>query len=555
MSIGSRILAHLWRLPPPCTSDIVEHHDLRVSMSDGVKLLTDRYYPRGGDNLPVILIRSPYGRGHQFRDLALILAERGFQVLLQSCRGTSGSGGSLHPIFQEERDGADVIDWLRRQPWYCGRLAFLGTSYLGNAAWAAVHAAGPQISAMALHATLSDARAETYAFEGFTLEGCLAWTLQLTQPQITGTVRLLLRGWLPHKQDPSPRLPALDSLPLRDAGQSAVGRHVAWWQDWVEHAEPDDPFWTPVNFTAGVAAAPPTAMICGWHDIFLPWQIKDYVAMQAARRPASLTIGPWVHSAIEAWGEGVRQALLLFGAQLLDRTTPPRAPVRLYVMGAEEWREYDSWPPPGFRPVAFYLCAEGGLSTKQPHPSEPGRFVYNPADPTPAVYGPRLNDIHPTGDMAELESRSDILLFTAEPLAANLEVIGPVSAELFFRSSLEHTDFFLVLCDVAPNGRSTNICDGYIRVRPHRPSPLNDGARRVHIEFWPTAYRYRQGHRMRIIVASGAHPRYARNLGSGEPLADAVNFHVAHQQIFHDPHHPSRILLPIGEESGAAGES
>lgn len=514
-------------------------------MSDGVELLTDRYYPRGGERLPVILIRSPYGRGHQFRDLALIFAERGFQVLLQSCRGTGGSGGSLRPSFQEEQDGASTIGWLNRQPWYCGRLALLGTSYLGNAAWAAVHSAGPQIAAVTVHATLSDASAETYAFGGFTLEGCLVWTLQLTQPQFSGTVRSLLRGWLPQKHDPQPALPALDSLPLREVDRSVVGRNVPWWQDWVNHAEPGDPFWKPLNFSAGVAAAPPTAMIGGWHDIFLPWQIKDYAAMQATGRPASITIGPWVHSALAAWGEGVRQALPLFRAYLLDQPLPLCAPVRLYVMGAEEWRDYDSWPPPDTSPVAFYFSAGGGLSPKPPGPSEPGCYTYDPADPTPAVHGPRLSGVCPTGDMAQLESRSDVLLFTAEPLAASLEVIGPVSAELFFRSSLEHTDFFLVLCDVSPNRRSTNVCDGYIRVRPRRPSPLNDGIRHVHIEFWPTAYRFRQGHRIRIIVASGAHPRYARNLGSGEPLGDAVTFHVAHQRIFHDPHHPSQILLPI----------
>lgn len=272
--------------------------------------------------------------------------------------------------------------------------------------------------------------------------------------------------------------------------------------------------------------------------------------MQAASRPVSLTIGPWVHAAIEAWGEGVRQALPLFRERLLDQPPSPRAPVRLYIMGPfsseEEWCEYEAWPPPGLSPVAFYLTAGGGLSTAQPdRPCEPGCYDYDPADPTPAVHGPRLGGVRPTGDMARLEGRSDVLLFTGEPLAASLEVIGPVSAELFFRSSLEHTDFFLVLCDVAPDGRSTNVCDGYIRIRPHRPGPSSDGITNTNIEFWPTAYRYSLGHRMRIIVASGAHPRYARNLGSDEPLADAVTFHVAHQQVFHDPDHPSRIMLPI----------
>ena len=546
MSIGSRILARLWHLPPPHTRSIFDHHDIRVAMSDGVELLTDRYYPQGGACLPVILIRSPYGRGYQFRDLALIFAERGFQVLLQSCRGTGGSGGSLCPMFQEEQDGADTIDWICRQSWYCGKLGLLGTSYLGNAAWAALHAAGPKVAAMVLHATLSDASAETYAFEGFTLEGCLVWTLQLTQPQRTATVPTLLRECLPQAQNERPRLPVLDLLPLRDTDQAAVGRHLAWWHDWVAHPEPDDPYWKPLDFAGAAATAPPTAMIGGWYDIFLPWQIKDYEVMRSASRSASLTIGPWVHAAVEGWGESVRQALALFGAQLLHQPAPPTPPVRLYVMGAEEWREYDSWPPLGFSPTAFYLSPGGGLSTRQPDPSKPSSYTYDPADPTPAVHGPRLGGVCPTGDMVQLESRSDMLLFTSEPLIAKLEVIGPVSADLFFRSSLEHTDFFLVLCDVAPNGRSTNVCDGYIRVRPNRPSAIDDGTRQVHIKFWPTAYRYRQRHRLRVIVASGAHPRYARNLGSGEPLADTVTFHIAHQQILHDPHHLSRILLPIG---------
>src|ERR1700690_1892706 len=111
MSIGSRLLGRFWRLSAPSTHDVVEYHDIPVPMFDGVALLTDRYYPRGGENLPVILIRSPYGRGDRFRDLALVLAERGFQVLLQSCRGTGGSGGTLHPSFQEEQDGANTIGW------------------------------------------------------------------------------------------------------------------------------------------------------------------------------------------------------------------------------------------------------------------------------------------------------------------------------------------------------------------------------------------------------------------------------------------------------------
>jgi hypothetical protein len=155
--------------------------------------------------------------------------------------------------------------------------------------------------------------------------------------------------------------------------------------------------------------------------------------------------------------------------------------------------------------------------------------------------------------MAELERRPDVLLFTTEPLAGDLDVIGPVSGDIYVRSNTEHTDVYLCLCDVAPNSRSTNVCDGYIRLCPEPAAhgePVVDGrrTRKVNVEFWPTAYRFRKGHRIRVIVASGAHPRYSRNPGSGEPLGDAKTMVVAHQEILHDSAHPSAITLAISKD-------
>jgi uncharacterized protein len=158
------------------------------------------------------------------------------------------------------------------------------------------------------------------------------------------------------------------------------------------------------------------------------------------------------------------------------------------------------------------------------------------------LWGCPLDSRTGTGNMAELERRS-------EPFLSHLDVVGPVSAEIFFRSNTEHTDFYMCLCDVTRGGHSTNVCDGYRRLRPDQPANQNavmpTGTRKVNIEFWPTAYRFQSGHRMRIIVASGVHPRFARNPGSGEPLGDAITMVVAHQQIFHGPEHPSAITLAV----------
>jgi putative CocE/NonD family hydrolase len=148
-------------------------------------------------------------------------------------------------------------------------------------------------------------------------------------------------------------------------------------------------------------------------------------------------------------------------------------------------------------------------------------------------------------DNRKLEARPDVLIFTSAPLEREIEIIGPVAAELFVKSSVEHTDFFVRLCDVHPDGKSMNVCDGLLRLFPGRPVPDTEGCRRVHIDLWPTAYRFQRGHRIRVQVSSGAFPRFARNLGTGEPLATGTSMQAAEQTVYHDPAHPSAVILPV----------
>jgi putative CocE/NonD family hydrolase len=148
-------------------------------------------------------------------------------------------------------------------------------------------------------------------------------------------------------------------------------------------------------------------------------------------------------------------------------------------------------------------------------------------------------------DNRALEARSDVLVYTSAPLERDLEVIGPVGAELFVHSSLAHTDFFARLCVVERSGKSVNLCDGILRLSGDEPA--DGGSRRVSIELWPTAYHFRPGERLRLQVSSGAHPRFVRNLGTGEPLATGTTMAVADQTVFHDPAHPSTLSLPVLE--------
>jgi putative CocE/NonD family hydrolase len=244
---------------------------------------------------------------------------------------------------------------------------------------------------------------------------------------------------------------------------------------------------------------------------------------------------------------GLREGLIWFDAHLKgDRRRLRHRSVRVYVMGADEWRELDDFPPPA-RQTNYYLRAEGKLTTDPPGPtSPPDHYRYDPVDPTPALGGPLLafKGAGPQ-DNRPLEARADVLCYTTPPLTREVEIIGPVRLELFARSSLPHTDFFGRLCDVTPDGRSTNVCDGLFRIEPGRGDAGPDGSLRVRIDMWATGHRFRQGHRLRLQVSSGAHPRWSRNLGTGEAPATGIRTAIAEQTIYHDEAHPSALVLPV----------
>jgi uncharacterized protein len=273
----------------------------------------------------------------------------------------------------------------------------------------------------------------------------------------------------------------------------------------------------------------------------MPGQLRDFQTLQQAGRPARLTIGPWTHT--EFTGAGVQEALEFGLAHARGEQPPQRAAVRLFVMGEETWREVDSWPPRGYAPQRFHLQPDGGLSTQPPRESEPDRYRYHPADPTPAVGGVR--GIRGPGrvDNTALEARADVLTYTTAALDQDVEVIGEVGAEIWFRSSLPYADVFVQLCYVDPRGRSTNVCDGLISLTGA------DQLGCASVRLWPTAHRFKQGHRIRVQVSSGAFPRYARNPRTGEPHATATTLRAADQAVYHDPTHPSAVILPTRERS------
>jgi len=529
-------------------------------MPDGIRLLADHYFPKATGDFPAILIRTPYGRGKEvalwggyaLSELpAQRFAERGYHVIVQGARGCFDSDGDFCPHVNEARDGGATVDWISGQPWFDGALGVWGPSYLGYMGWATAAAAPSSLKAMLLMVTSSENYTVSHPDGAFGLETRLRWSQGIYLLEKLHHHRL--REQLAHRLSRGAERAlqsAFTHLPVLEADTIAAGEPIPFYRDILTHRQPDAPYWAARDHTQAVAGvAAPVHLIGGWYDYYLRGLLRDYTALKAAGRQPHLTIGPWHHAHPQVLMTGLREGLTWFDAHLRgDRRRLRRQPVRIHVMGADRpaWRELDDFPPPA-RQVRYYLHADGVLTMEKPGATaSPDHYRYDPTDPTPALGGALLA-LQGAGpqDNRPLEARPDVLCYTTPPLTRDVEVIGPVRLELFVRSDLPHTDFFGRLCDVAPDGRSINICDGLFRVEPGRGEAQPDGILRIAIDMWATAHRFRQGHRLRLSVSSGAHPRWSRNLGTGQALATGVSMAVAEQTIYHDQAHPSALVLPV----------
>lgn len=542
MSLISRLMNRSMHLPPAETYNLAITRNIQVPMPDGTTLLADLYTPRGATSkLPTLLIRSPYGR---FGLFARPYAERGYQVLLQSCRGTAGSGGPFVYTRNEHDDGLATIQWIKQQTWFSGDLATLGPSYLGFVQWAVAADAGSDLKAIVPQITTSDFNHFRFQGGSLNLESSLDWSTMMTAQAASGMKlsSLLFSGLRNRKLER-----AYLHLPLGEADQQVVQQPSQHFQDQLLHG-PEDDYWKPIDFHARLPEVQaPAYLMGGWYDIFLDGQLQDYQALRSAGKQPYLLVGPWTHTSFGREGIAIRESLAWLDTHVKNQPHKLHAmPVQLFIMGEQRWRDFAAWPPPA-QEERWYLQANGGLAPTTPAASEPDRYRYDPADPTPALGGNSLGAAKHMGpkDNRPLEARSDVLVYTSEVLTEDKLVVGPITTEFYVQSSLEYTDFFARLCVVETSGKSINLCDGILRLTPGSVQAEPDGSLRISINIWPTAYHFQKGQRLRLQVSSGAHPRFVRNPGSGEPLASGTKLCLADQTLYHDPQHPSAILLPV----------
>ena len=543
----ARLVDKAMGLPGPGV-EVVVRRDIGVPMTDGVVLLGDHHRPaRESGPLPVVLIRSPYGRaGLAGAIFGAAIARQGFQVFIQSTRGTFGSGGEFRPFLHEQADGLATVAWLRQQAWCDGRVAMIGGSYLGHTQWAVAPYVDPPLESVSLNVTAARITSVFYDHGAPGLKNALNWTGQIGRQE-----RGVLPSLVPNPVRIAAMRRALRSTPLQAADVAVAGAPVPFWRDFVGHASPDDDFWSPADHDgADLSRLPPVSMVTGWWDLFIADQLRDFAAIRTAGVDARLIVGPWLHGEPSELRFVARQDVAWLRHHLSGGPAPASKPVRLYLQKADTWVEFEDWPPPASA-AAWYL-RQGGALASDPELADapPLAFVYDPADPTPTVGGPLLQPPGKQADNAAVEARADVLTFTSEPLEADQDIIGPVSARIYVRPSLPYADVFVRVCDVDEKGVSRNVVDGIRRLSPQTVSGpdvavSDDGVLAVDVALDPTAYRLRAAHCIRVQISGGAFPRYARNHGTGEPLGAVTAMNRCRFEVFADAQHQACLVLPL----------
>jgi putative CocE/NonD family hydrolase len=522
------------------TYEVESRAEVKIPMRDGVELAANIFLPKADGKFPVILARTPYGKGDAKGGMGRVWASRGYVFVSQDCRGKGTSGGQWYPFAHDRDDGADTHHWILRQPWCNGKLGATGGSYLGYTQWISAPGAGDYLKAMFTIVPLVDVYDDlAYTGGAFQLQVLMGWG--------SGTAgNTAMRQW--KRED------WLRALPLC-AWDAAIGQTVPYLRDWVAHPQYGD-YWKPMSLRGRHKdITTPIYTACGWYDLYSK-SVFDHVnaVRKAGRKHQHLLMGPWVHGINKNrkvgdvdFGEGSLVKLdetqtKWFDHWLKDETTDVDTwpPFRIFVMGRNQWRDEQEWPLSRTRYVPHYFHSDKRLSTTKPGDEVADTFVYDPDNPVPTTGGCNLGGSAGPRDQREVEKRSDVLIFTSETLTRELEVTGPIKVVLYAASTATATDWTGKLVDVWPDGRAINLCDGILRT-PVRPGRIS----RYEIDLWVTSNAFLPGHKIRVEISSSNFPRFDRNPNTGRPFGADAERQKATQTIYHDAAHPSHLLLPV----------
>lgn len=545
------------------TAEIVKNFDIAVPMRDSVHLSANVFRPAEPGRYPTILVRTPYGKRQEIAPQYQAFVEHGYAVVVEDVRGRYGSEGVFRPLEQEPDDGDDTLNWIAAQPWSDGKIGMLGGSYLGIVQWKVAVLNNPHLKAIfPVVSGCDDYRDRFYSPGGaMKLGQRLLWMSEnLREPRFHPDFGKFVLH-----------------LPLRTADVAATGHMSEMYQEAIAHPSYDS-FWKSISTRQHMdKVRVPVFSVGGWFDNFVESDLDAYEALRKNSGVHRILIGPWPHNmsaklADVDFGTDSRVSLRDIQMQWFDqflknRDTPllSKPPVRVFLMGVNRWRDQREWPPPAHRKSLYLesqghantLAGDGTLEPRVPGSLAADRFVFDPANPVPTKGGAACCNpkVFPWGPMDQraVEKRKDVLVYTTGPLEKDVEVIGRVQVVLYASTSARDTDFTAKLVDVFPDGRAQNLTDGILRLRYRRSLEKPEFVRpgeicKLTIDAGVTGNVFQKGHRIRVEISSSNFPRFDRNPNTGGPIADETQLQKASQTVYHDPLHPSRVVLPVVQD-------
>lgn len=574
-----------WQDPTVRFREVTVERNVPGRMRDGTVLYADIYRPKGEGPWPVLLLRQPYGKT-QAENISYAhpswYARHGYMVVAQDCRGRWASEGEWYPFKHEEHDGYDSVVWAAGLPGSNGKVGMYGFSYGGaTQLLSAVHQP-PGLTTIMPALTGSD------YYEGWTYRsGALhhafsqSWATFLAEDtahrmqdyQLEGNIAGALGNAWANYWIPPHYFPFINHEGL-----------APYYYDWLKHETYDD-YWQQWSIRRRYEQITlPALHIAGWYDVFLEGTLENFTGLQAragseeARQNQKLVVGPWYHMPWHQrvgafdFGDNARNCIDALQILWLDNylrgepnSLAEEPPVALFIMGANTWRFEKEWPPQRAQATPFFLHSggranslngDGWLSREAPGDELPDIFTYDPRLPVMSVGGHSccVDVLTPMGafDQRPQEYRNDVLVYTSEPLAEDMEVVGTVTVTLYAASTAVDTDFTAKLVDVHPCGEAVNIGEGILRARfresleqPRLIEP--DRVYEYRILVGSTANVFKAGHRIRVEISSSNFPTFDRNSNSGKPLVETspADWFVATQTVFHDNRYPSQLVLPI----------
>jgi len=554
--------------------EVTVQRNVAAKMRDGATLRADIYRPKAEGKFPVLLVRTPYDKTGTI-NFGLRAAARGYVVIAQDVRGRFTSEGEWYPFKNESLDGYDTVEWAATLPYSNGKVGMFGGSYVGATQYLAAISKPPHLAGICPTVTASNYH------DGWTYQGG-AFEQWFNESWSTGLAMDTMRRRV---ETNNSALAWTKILPLRGypvlEGPETEGV-APYFTDWLAHPSFDDYWkrWSIEDHYADIQV--PVFGVGAWYDIFLGGTLRNYVRLkkeagtEAARNGQRLAVTVGGHA-----GGGRKIGAVDFGEKLpaddedvmlrwYDWLLKGEAngvekekPVRIFVMGKNEWRDEDDWPLARAKSTRYYLhsggsanslSGNGALNPTAPAEEKTDQYVYDPSDAVPTIGGPLCCGPLPTGigpeDQRPAEARNDVLLYTTAAFSKDTEVTGPVSLDLYVSSSAVDTDFTGKLVDVWPNGFAQNLTEGILRLRyrnsQEKPELANPGETyHITVDLWATGNVFLAGHKLRLEVSSSNFPRFDRNLNTGEEQARATRMVKATNVIYHDRAHPSALVIPV----------